>query len=173
MEDKTPEEVYEECWRPILEKDGKLDMDQLKKELSDFLMVMEMVSKVYDEVTGGRVSNPLVIPQQVITAYEEHIEETVEEGVLERRMDKALKRYFLEKAKEITKVNMNKELKEGKCSKCGKPGIKFVQKRADGKTDVFIHCDYCGWFALYKSTPPEVKKPGTTIDEDLMNALID
>jgi hypothetical protein len=47
---------YEEFWKPILEKDGVLDMNQLKKELSDYHFAMKNVPKVYMHITNDLMS---------------------------------------------------------------------------------------------------------------------
>ena len=53
------ERVYQEFWKPIVEIDGKLDVQQVKQELFDFWQVMERVPKVYCHITGDQVSNML------------------------------------------------------------------------------------------------------------------
>jgi len=69
--DEEVEKVYEDFWRDILEKDGILDMQQLKKELFDFWQVMQNVPKVYDHVTGGKVSKILTDPKVVCDLADE------------------------------------------------------------------------------------------------------
>jgi predicted phosphohydrolase len=69
--DEEVEKVYEDFWRDILEKDGILDMQQLKKELFDFWNVMQNVPKVYDHVTGGKVSKILTDPKVVCDLADE------------------------------------------------------------------------------------------------------
>jgi len=53
------DKVYEEFWKEIVEKpDGSLDTEQIKRELYDFKMVMDIASKVYCELTRGCISKP-------------------------------------------------------------------------------------------------------------------
>lgn len=66
------EEVYERFWKPILERDGEIDIQKLKKELFDFKMIMRNVSIVYDEITGGKISYPDTNAEAVIDAAEDH-----------------------------------------------------------------------------------------------------
>ena len=71
------EKNYEQHWKHIIEPDGKLDMDAIKRELSDFWNVMEQVGKVYDHVTGGRISKVNTAASAVIgeaEAYYAHLE---------------------------------------------------------------------------------------------------
>jgi len=47
---------YNEYWKGIIEKDGKVDMNQLKKELFDYSNLMDNASKVYCHITNGMMS---------------------------------------------------------------------------------------------------------------------
>lgn len=47
---------YDEFWKPLLEKDGVLDMNQLKKELYDYNKALKNVSKVYMHITNDKLS---------------------------------------------------------------------------------------------------------------------
>jgi len=48
---KDYELVYEEFWKDVVEDDdGNIDIDQVKKELSDFHTLMKKVPLVYDLV---------------------------------------------------------------------------------------------------------------------------
>jgi hypothetical protein len=69
------EQKYEDHWKDIIEPNGKLDMDAIKRELSDFSMVMEQVSKVYDHVTGGRISKVNTMASAVIGEADSHYED--------------------------------------------------------------------------------------------------
>ena len=48
--------VYEEFWKFIIELDGEIDFEQVKRELYDYRIVMQEVSKVYCEITDGTFS---------------------------------------------------------------------------------------------------------------------
>lgn len=70
------EKHYQEFWKPIVENpDGSLNIEQVKKELSDFKMVMDGASKVYDQITGSRISKPNTDPDTVLSYAEEHYRE--------------------------------------------------------------------------------------------------
>lgn len=87
---ETPEETYQCFWKLIVEKNGEIDFEQVKKELHDFHVVMGEVSKVYDQLTGGQLSKPNYYADGVISEvhgyfdriYQEEIEDNAEQGVL-------------------------------------------------------------------------------------------
>lgn len=81
--DPKVEELFEKFWKPILFKDGKLNMDQLKKELCDYYFIIDQVPKVYDYVTGGKVSKPNTYADAVIGEYENYIQEIVNDTLKE------------------------------------------------------------------------------------------
>ena len=56
----------------MLNPDGSLNVEQVKKELTDFKSVMDNVSVVYMTLTGGRISKILTEPQVVIELAKEH-----------------------------------------------------------------------------------------------------
>lgn len=70
-----------EFWAPILidKGTGKLNMEQLKKELFDYWTLMDAVPKVYMEITNGRISKPNTDPAAVLSEYYGHLEEIIEE----------------------------------------------------------------------------------------------
>ena len=74
---KTPtdaevEQVWNEFWVPLLYANGGVDMEQVKRELFDFQMVMGEVSKVYDYITAGKISKCTTAAHYVIDATEQH-----------------------------------------------------------------------------------------------------
>lgn len=75
----TQEEInknYDEFWKAILEdENGNINREQLKRELSDFSFVLSQASKVYLEVSGGRISKPNTYAHAVISEYEEDLSE--------------------------------------------------------------------------------------------------
>lgn len=87
---ETAEETYENFWKLIVEKDGEVDMEQVKKELHDFHIVMNEVSKVYSHLTGGQLSKPHYYADDVISEVynyfnmlrQDEIEDDAEDGVL-------------------------------------------------------------------------------------------
>lgn len=73
------EKDYQEFWKFIVEKDGKVDMKQVKKELYDWHFAMGEVAKVYCEVTGGLLSKPMYYAEGVIDAYRTSLERLQED----------------------------------------------------------------------------------------------
>jgi hypothetical protein len=68
--DKTDYEIqYDEIWKGIVEKKGKMDQDAVKRELSDYSKVIENCSSIYGSVTNGRISKPLTDWQIVEDEY--------------------------------------------------------------------------------------------------------
>lgn len=73
------EENWEQNWKSILENpDGTLNLEQLKKELHDFSMVLDEVPKVYTEISGQRLSYATYPANTVIQCYKQHLEEMEE-----------------------------------------------------------------------------------------------
>lgn len=66
------EQTYEQFWKALVEDpDRWLNVDKVKRELHDYYMMMREVSKVYDEVTGGRVTKPNATFDEVGAAISE------------------------------------------------------------------------------------------------------
>lgn len=70
--DNTPDSIYEQFWKPIVEKDGVVDMEQLKKELFDFHELMGNAAIVYDHVTGGAISKVNTVASVVTAMSDDH-----------------------------------------------------------------------------------------------------
>jgi hypothetical protein len=70
--DPDCENVYRDFWKAILEKNGQLDMIQLKKELCDFHSLILNSQKVYSHVTGGKISNIFTDPDMVCTMADDN-----------------------------------------------------------------------------------------------------
>jgi hypothetical protein len=60
VEPTEPEvqEDFDSFWAPIVCPNGRWDLEQVKKELSDYHAVMREVSEVYMHITEGRISKP-------------------------------------------------------------------------------------------------------------------
>lgn len=55
---ETPQECWDRFWKGLLVlPDGSIDVEQLKKELVDFSVLIRNIPAVYMGVTGGMVSN--------------------------------------------------------------------------------------------------------------------
>ena len=67
--------VYEEFWKFIIELDGEIDFEQVKRELYDYRIVMQEVSKVYCEITEGKFSKPNTKAEYIIEVVDEYNEE--------------------------------------------------------------------------------------------------
>lgn len=64
------EEIYESFWKDIIcDEDGNIDVEQLKKELCDFYVMIDEVPKVYGEVTDGLLSKPLYDAETVLQVF--------------------------------------------------------------------------------------------------------
>jgi hypothetical protein len=81
MADEKVEKIYEEFWKPLVEKDGVLDIEQVKKELHDFYIMIQEVPKVYCEVTNGMVSKPLTSADIVIMYFNDTVQDRIDEYV--------------------------------------------------------------------------------------------
>lgn len=73
------EETYEEIWKEIIEPNGSVSMDQVKRELFDYWVLMRRVAEVYVNVTGGLLSKTNYHPSVVISAADEHYRKVYEE----------------------------------------------------------------------------------------------
>lgn len=62
------EEDYASFWVDIVAANGVRDWNQVKRELYDYHWLMREVTKVYDELTVGRISKPDTEAMHVIQA---------------------------------------------------------------------------------------------------------
>ena len=70
VEDEVQEE-FEDFWRSIVCLDGEWDLDQVKRELHDYSMMLKEVPKVFHYVTNGRISKPNIHASAVIGVFDE------------------------------------------------------------------------------------------------------
>jgi hypothetical protein len=76
------EEIYDDFWKAIVEdENGVLNLDQVKRELADFRMVMEEVRSVYSWITDGRMSKCTYMARDVIREAEEVAEQHIQEAI--------------------------------------------------------------------------------------------
>lgn len=74
-----PEQVWKDFWFPLCTTpSGAVDMDQIKRELHDYALLINWVPKVYMHVTGGRVSYPTTWPSSVISVHDDHVTDLVD-----------------------------------------------------------------------------------------------
>jgi hypothetical protein len=72
MKNNEVEEVFQEFWAEIVcNEDGSINIDQVKKELSDYSFMLDEVPKVYCEVTGGLLSKPNYYAESVLSVFRE------------------------------------------------------------------------------------------------------
>lgn len=86
------EKQYNDFWKDIVEKDGVVDMEQVKKELFDFRFMMKEVPKVYMEVTGGKISKTNTYAFEVINIFnDEYLDKAItQEDINELLVDDVL-----------------------------------------------------------------------------------
>lgn len=65
------ETVWADFWAPIVAPDGVLNLEQVKAELHDYYTLICEVPKVYDHITGGRISKPNTLASVVIAEHDE------------------------------------------------------------------------------------------------------
>lgn len=88
---KDYEKTYEEFWKDIVEVNGALNLDQVKRELHDCSLLLDNVPKVYHALTNGEVSKPLTDPNVVIQLNIEIIQEHIEEALKEDKQHREFK----------------------------------------------------------------------------------
>ena len=75
------QQVYDEFWKSIIEPDGVVDFEQVKKELHDYHICIVEVSKVYCEISNSRISKPTTAAHWIIQEHQDRISEAVEDAV--------------------------------------------------------------------------------------------
>jgi len=84
---KTGDPYIDEAWdfwAPIIFKRGKLDLNQVRKELADFYFVMHQVPKVYCAVTGDLLSKVNYPADVVIEAFEDYLQRCIDEALVDQ-----------------------------------------------------------------------------------------
>lgn len=59
--------------------------DLIARERSDMGWLVHVVACMYDEISGGRISKPTTYPHEVISQFEERLNEACDEAVAEER----------------------------------------------------------------------------------------
>lgn len=86
--DAEIESNFENFWKAIImNEDGSVNLEQVKKELFDFSFVMEQVPKVYCAITNDTLSKINYPAEVVISKYEECLNEAIQEAVQQYRED--------------------------------------------------------------------------------------
>lgn len=70
-DEKDYEQTYAEFWAGILDAPGVDREDRIKRELHDYSFLMDEVPKVYDHVSGGRISKPNTMAFEVIGQHDD------------------------------------------------------------------------------------------------------
>ena len=83
----TYQQIYERFWKDIVEiaPYGVLNKDQVMRELSDYSLILEQVSRVYYHITNGRISKQNTLAEAVIAVYEDIMQEAIDEALKEER----------------------------------------------------------------------------------------
>jgi hypothetical protein len=75
------EKVYQEFWAELLSLNGVLSMALVKKELFDYYNFLDETAKVYDHVTGGRISKPNTLAVAVNGEADARVDELIAEAL--------------------------------------------------------------------------------------------
>ena len=88
----TPDECYEDFWRPALGLVPRLD--DVKAELYDYHAIISDLPLLYDTLTFGRISKANTSISEVIAAVQgleqEHIQQAIDEFVAGERGQQAV-----------------------------------------------------------------------------------
>lgn len=80
MSRERVEHTYQALYADTIEPGGKVDIAAVKRVCYEHAMMRERCARVYDEVTAGRVSNPLADPDKVIEAFHDFVQDVVDGG---------------------------------------------------------------------------------------------
>lgn len=84
-EDKV-EAIWETIWKDILENpDGTPDMDSIKRELHDYIVLFKSVQTAYSRLTGGEINHPFTQLDVLISYVDLHYEEMMSVGYQEEQ----------------------------------------------------------------------------------------
>jgi hypothetical protein len=85
---------YRQFWAPLVENpDGTINRDKVARELADYQLVMVEASKVYDELTGGRLSKPNTAAHHVINFANERAAADHAADLLDNLLDRMTTEY--------------------------------------------------------------------------------
>lgn len=105
----------------VIRKDGSMNAAQAKRELSDYHFMLEQVPKVYDEVTGGRLSKPNYCAHSVIEAHNDYLERldfdkvvTFSEDIMQFAEKCSTLREFKEEVVKMAKEYIHENTKESR-----------------------------------------------------------
>lgn len=86
----TPKEkidsVWNSIWKDILEhSDGTPDMEAIKKELHDYVVLFKSVQTAYSRLTGGEINHPFTQLDVLISYVDLYYEEMMSVGYQEEQ----------------------------------------------------------------------------------------
>lgn len=111
---ESVEKTWTETWKPILMKDGQVDVEQLKKELADFSDLIDRHTKLVCAITRHRMSYPTYEVDKILAVVDECVEDEREDQKKDDRDDGACS---------LCEREFNEECKHpGCCCVCGHQG---------------------------------------------------
>lgn len=79
---ETPSPLkHREFWEDIIYKDGKLDEEQVMKELEDYSDMMDRFGTFLCEATGGRMSKLNYTTEAMLSELNSHIEDCCQQAI--------------------------------------------------------------------------------------------
>lgn len=73
------EQTWDDWKNIVTNKDGTLNLEQIKKELYDYSILLKNVSLIFDHITGGHISKPFTDPKAVMQQTDEHYRKIYED----------------------------------------------------------------------------------------------
>lgn len=75
------EEEYNSFWKSVVENnDGTINMEQLKKELADYSLLMKNMSELFCLITGGRISKQNTMAYVIASIYDDELQASYDDG---------------------------------------------------------------------------------------------
>jgi len=110
--DNEVQKDYEEYWKDIIEKDGVVDMEQVKKELSDFRYIIEQLPKVYMHITNGILSKHMYSAETIIRLHDDIRTEEIENACKETAQDFVMQCFEADNGNHVISTCELEQLKE-------------------------------------------------------------
>lgn len=73
--DADVQKVFNDFWEGLVTANGELNVEQVKKELYDYKVMMDNVSELYMDITGGQLSKPTYVPHVLLAFHEDALTE--------------------------------------------------------------------------------------------------
>lgn len=70
--DGAPEKVWQEFWK-VLYGGKEPTLEEIKEELAGYYFILSEVPKVYEVITGGMMSKPNYMAEDVLKLYHNHV----------------------------------------------------------------------------------------------------